>query len=140
MAEVEALWDSGLATPIPLNTAFETSGFRIVGTSLDYFDFRKLTVAEGRGLAVLGEAVVGATVARDLDLGSGDTLVSSPQNLFDLDGVYPLEMPSSASSRRPTRRTTTPSSSTSRRPGSSQGSATATRTWSPLPTLRPAVT
>lgn len=93
MAEVEALWDSGLATPIPLNTAFETSGFRIVGTSLDYFDFRKLTVAQGRGLAVLGEAVVGATVARDLDLAVGDTLVSSPQNLFDLDGVYPLEMP-----------------------------------------------
>jgi hypothetical protein len=93
MAEVEAVWDSGLATPIPLNTAFETSGFRIVGTSLDYFDFRKLTVAQGRGLAVLGEAVVGATVARDLDLAVGDTLVSSPQNLFDLDGVYPLEMP-----------------------------------------------
>jgi putative ABC transport system permease protein len=93
MAEVEALWDSGLATPIPLNTAFETKGFRIVGTSLDYFDFRKLTIAQGRGLAVLGEAVVGATVARDLDLAVGDTLVSSPQNLFDLDGVYPLEMP-----------------------------------------------
>ena len=93
MAEVEAVWDSGLATPIPLNTAFETSGFRIVGTSLDYFDFRKLSVEQGRGLAVLGEAVLGASVARDLDLSIGDTLVSAPQNLFDLDGVYPLEMP-----------------------------------------------
>ena len=48
---------------------------------------------EGRGLAVLGEAVVGAKVARDMDLAVGDTLVSAPQNLFDLDGVYPLEMP-----------------------------------------------
>ena len=93
MAEVEAVWDSGLATPIPLNTAFETSGFRIVGTSLDYFDFRALSIAQGRGLAVLGEAVLGASVARDLDLSIGDTLVSAPQNLFDLDGVYPLEMP-----------------------------------------------
>ena len=93
MAEVEAVWDSGLSTPIPLNTAFETSGFRIVGTSLDYFDFRNLKVAQGRGLAVLGEAVLGVSVARDLDLSIGDTLVSAPQNLFDLDGVYPLEMP-----------------------------------------------
>lgn len=93
MAEVEAIWDSGLATPIPLNTDFETNGFRIVGTSLDYFDFRALGVAQGRGLALLGEAVIGASVARDLDLEVGDTLVSAPQNLFDLDGVYPLEMP-----------------------------------------------
>jgi len=93
MGEVETVWDSGLATPIPLNTAFETNGFRIVGTSLDYFDFRGLMMAEGRGLAILGEAVIGATVARKLDLAVGDTLVSAPRNLFDLDGVYPLEMP-----------------------------------------------
>ena len=93
MAEVEAIWDSGLATPIPLHTAFETNGFRIVGTTLDYFDFRDLRIAEGRGLALLGEAVVGARVAQDLGLAVGDALVSAPQNLFDLDGVYPLEMP-----------------------------------------------
>ncbi|MEM0945966.1 MAG: ABC transporter permease [Pseudomonadota bacterium] len=93
MSEVEAIWDSGLAVPIPLHTAFETQGFRIVGTSLDYFDFRGLQVAEGRGLVLLGEAVVGAAVARDLGLSVGDALVSAPQNLFDLDGVYPLEMP-----------------------------------------------
>jgi len=93
MSEVESIWDSGLATAIPLNTAFDTRGFRIVGTSLDYFDFRGLEIAEGRGLALLGEAVVGASVARELDLYVGDTLVSAPRNLFDLDGVYPLEMP-----------------------------------------------
>jgi len=92
MAEVEAIWDSGLAVPIPLHTAFETNGFRIVGTTLDYFDFRALRVVDGRGLALLGEAVVGADVAEALGTGPGDTLVSSPQNLFDLDGVYPLEM------------------------------------------------
>jgi len=92
MAEVEAIWDSGLAVPIPLHTAFETNGFRIVGTTLDYFDFRALRVMDGRGLALLGEAVVGADVAEALGTGPGDTLVSSPQNLFDLDGVYPLEM------------------------------------------------
>ena len=32
-------------------------------------------------------------MAEALGKGVGDTLVSSPENLFDLDGVYPLEMP-----------------------------------------------
>ena len=93
MAEVEALWDSGLGIPIPVHTAFASGGFRIVGTTLDYFDFRGLTPAAGRGLSVLGDAVIGASVAETLGKGVGDTLVSSPENLFDLDGVYPLEMP-----------------------------------------------
>lgn len=92
MAAVEEVWDSGLALPIPLHTAFQSNGARIVGTSLDYFDFRGLTLAEGRRFAVLGEAILGATVADRLQLGAGDTVVSSPENLFDLDGVYPLQM------------------------------------------------
>ncbi len=93
MREVEAIWDSGLAVPIPLHSAFSTAGHRIVGTTLDYFDFRDLTVSDGRGLSILGDAVIGAEVAQTLGKGVGDTLVSSPENLFDLDGVYPLEMP-----------------------------------------------
>ena len=92
MAAAEEIWDSAMAIPIPLNTAFETNGARIVGTSLDYFDFRGLQIAEGRQLAILGEAVLGAEVAERLGLGAGDRVVSSPQNLFDLDGVYPLEL------------------------------------------------
>lgn len=93
MAEVEAVWDSGLGIPIPVHSAFASSGFRIVGTTLDYFDFRDLTIEDGRALSVLGDAVIGADVAEALGKGVGDTLVSSPENLFDLDGVYPLEMP-----------------------------------------------
>jgi len=92
MAATDDVWDTGTALPIPMNTAFETNGARIIGTSLDYFDFRGLTLTDGRGLAMLGEAILGADVAARLDLGVGDTVVSSPQNLFDLDGVYPLEL------------------------------------------------
>ena len=92
MAATEEIWDSALGLPIPLNTAFETNGARIVGTSLDYFEFRQLEVADGRQLAILGEAILGADVAERLGLGPGDTIVSAPQNLFDLDGVYPLEL------------------------------------------------
>lgn len=93
MAALEEVWDSGLAIPIPLHTAFETEGARIVGTSLDYFDFRGLDPVEGRRFAVLGEAVIGAAVAERLGKGVGDDLVSAPESLFDLDGVYPLQMP-----------------------------------------------
>ncbi|MEM7720371.1 MAG: ABC transporter permease [Pseudomonadota bacterium] len=93
MREVEAVWDSGLGVPIPVHTAFSSSGFRIVGTTLDYFDFRELTPARGRVLSILGDAVIGSDVAATLGKGVGDTLVSAPENLFDLDGVYPLEMP-----------------------------------------------
>ena len=92
MAASEDVWESDLALPIPLHTAFQTNGARIVGTSLDYFDFRGLDYAAGRAFAVLGEAVLGSAVAEALDLAPGDTIVSSPENLFDLDGVYPLEM------------------------------------------------
>lgn len=93
MREVETVWDSGLGVPIPVHTAFSSAGFRIVGTTLDYFEFRDLTPLEGRGLSILGDAVIGADVASALGKGVGDTLVSAPENLFDLDGVYPLEMP-----------------------------------------------
>ncbi|WP_147125346.1 ABC transporter permease [Shimia ponticola] len=93
MAEVETVWDSNLGVPIPVHTAFSSSGFRIVGTTLDYFDFRGLSPVDGRGLSILGDAVIGSEVAESLGKGVGDTLVSAPENLFDLDGVYPLEMP-----------------------------------------------
>ena len=93
MREVESVWDSGLGVPIPVHTAFSSSGFRIVGTTLDYFDFRGLEPSNGRGLSLLGDAVIGWEVAEALGKGVGDTLVSAPENLFDLDGVYPLEMP-----------------------------------------------
>ena len=92
MREVEAVWDSGLGLPIPVHTAFSSGGFRIVGTTLDYFDFRDVQIAEGRVLAKLGESIIGAEVASTLGVGVGETLVSAPERAFDLDGVYPLEM------------------------------------------------
>ncbi|MEE9157248.1 MAG: ABC transporter permease [Gammaproteobacteria bacterium] len=92
MADSQALMDSDLALPVPVYVRFRARGHAIVGTTLDYFDFRSLKVAEGRGLAVLGDCVVGATVAKRLGLAPGDSLISSPDNLFDLAGVYPLKM------------------------------------------------
>ena len=84
--------DSDLAMPIPVYARFRARGHPIVGTTLDYFGYRGLKVAKGRHLALLGECVVGARVAERLGLRPGDSLVSSPENLFDLAGVYPLKM------------------------------------------------
>ncbi len=92
MAAADSVWNSDLAAAIPLHLGFTARGLPIVGTTLDYFDFRSLGVAEGRSLALLGEAVLGADAAQRLGLGPGSRLVSSPDNLFDLSGAYPLAM------------------------------------------------
>ena len=84
--------NSGLAAAIPLYTRFHTRGSPIVGTNLDYFPFRNLTLADGRMMGLLGEAVIGASVARAHDVGVGGSLLSSPETVFDLAGVYPLKM------------------------------------------------
>jgi len=63
-----------------------------VGTTLDYMKFRGLQIAQGRHAAVLGECVVGSDAAKDLEVGAGDAVISSPESVFDLAGVYPLKM------------------------------------------------
>jgi putative ABC transport system permease protein len=91
-AQLLRIQESGLARAIPLAAGFHARGHPIIGTSLGYFEFRKLRFQEGRAMAVLGECVVGATLARSLGLVPGDSLVSSPESVFDLAGVYPLKM------------------------------------------------
>ena len=43
-------------------------------------------------MAVLGECVIGAAVAERLGLRRGDSVISSPESVLDLAGVYPLKM------------------------------------------------
>jgi len=92
MTASDRIADADLALPIPMYVRFKARGNPIVGTTLDYFDFRGLTIARGRQLAVLGDCVLGAKVAESLALKPGDSLVSAPESLFDLAGVYPLKM------------------------------------------------
>ncbi|MGH8581034.1 MAG: ABC transporter permease [Gammaproteobacteria bacterium] len=88
----DAVQGSGLAAAIPMYVRFKVRGQPVVGTTLDYFDFRGLRVAQGRTLALLGDCVLGARVAQRLGIGAGEHLVSAPENPFDLAGVYPLKM------------------------------------------------
>ncbi|MHC4552833.1 MAG: ABC transporter permease [Planctomycetota bacterium] len=90
--EVTNVAQTGLAMPIPIYARFHSHGDPIVGTSLDYFDFRKLTIKQGRQIGRLGDCVVGARVAAKRNLKPGDSLISSPEKVFDIAGVYPLKM------------------------------------------------
>ncbi len=88
--EWQRVAESGLA--IPLYNGFYARKFPIVGTTLDYLDFRGLEIAIGRRMALIGECMVGADVSEALGLTAGATLISSPESVFDLAGVYPLKM------------------------------------------------
>ena len=92
MAELDEVDATRLAYAIPLHTRFSARGVPVVGTSIDYFDFRGLSLAAGRRFAILGECVLGAGAAERLSLGPGDTLISSTESVFDLAGAYPLKM------------------------------------------------
>jgi len=92
LASADEITATDLAVTIPLYVRFQARGFQIVGTTLDYFDFRQLRLAEGTLFGMLGECVIGAAVASQLGLKAGDSLLSSPETVFDLAGVYPLKM------------------------------------------------
>jgi putative ABC transport system permease protein len=92
MAEVYRVRDSGFGLAIPMYVQFRAKGFPIVGTGIEYFEFRDLAIRDGRMFSMLGECVLGSAVAQDLRLAAGDTLMSSSESVFDIAGVYPLKM------------------------------------------------
>lgn len=92
MAELERVAESGLALPVPLHARATAGGAPLVGTSHDYFLVRGLAARRGSLPLRLGDAVLGAAVARELGLEPGDSLLSDQQNLYDISRAYPLRM------------------------------------------------
>ena len=92
MADVQAIADTGYAQPIPLYARYTARQAPIVGTTLDYFAFRRLGLARGEQLLELGDCVLGAQAAATLKLGPGDRLMTDPENLFDIAGSYPVNL------------------------------------------------
>jgi len=98
MAEVAQINDSALGIAIPLHVRYRTqsrpgmNGAAIVGTSPEYFEFRHLQVEHGEMLSLLGDCVIGARLARRMNLQTGDSILSAPRNAFDLAGDYPLKL------------------------------------------------
>ncbi len=77
--EIAALPEVGWTIPLSLGDSHR--GFRVLGTSDAYFehyrhgDARRLAVAQGRPFTGDAEAVVGATVARDLGYALGQSII-----------------------------------------------------------------
>ncbi len=82
------LYESLLEEPgveaIPIHASFTAQGSPVVATSYEYFERRGLRIDEGRGLARLGEAVVGAEAARRLGVSPGDELSTDQRELYDI--------------------------------------------------------
>ncbi len=83
---------SGFADPIPIHAKYHAGTLPIVGTSIEYFSFRALRPATGRLPAQLGDCVFGARAAARATVEVGDRVMSSPESVFDIAGVYPLKM------------------------------------------------
>lgn len=77
---------------IPLYIRFHAQEAPIVGTQLDYFAFRHLTLAQGRIFGRLGDCVVGSALAKNRDLSAGGSIFSSQEQVFDMAGIYPIKM------------------------------------------------
>lgn len=92
MSAVDRIYESGLAVPLPMHVRFKARGYPIVGTGLEYFNFRGLELERGNGIAFLGDCVIGSSVSSKLGLNPGDTIISSPETMLDIAGVYPLKM------------------------------------------------
>jgi len=90
--EFTALRNAGHGRVIPLHVQFTAGGQPVVGTSLDYFEFRELQMARGESMALLGDCVLGANAAHELNLSPGDKLKTDHKNIFDLAGDYPLQL------------------------------------------------
>ena len=88
----EQLSQKEFGTTIPLHARFRAMEAPVIGTSLAYFDLRGLEIREGRMVTRLGDCVIGARLAEEKNLSPGDKITSSPENIFDLAGVYPLRM------------------------------------------------
>jgi putative ABC transport system permease protein len=92
LKNIVLLDETNFGYSIPIISIFKARQFPIIGTNLDYFNFRNLIIQQGRTLRYVGECVIGHGVAKQLELSPGDSLISSPENFLDLAGVYPLQM------------------------------------------------
>ncbi len=91
-ADVARIAAGGHAQAIPLYVRYHAQGASVAGTELEYFAARRLRLAQGTAFQRLGDCVLGSRVAARRDLAPGGSLVTSPEQAFDLAGSYPLKM------------------------------------------------
>ncbi len=81
-----------LGNTIPILCGLQARKIAVVGTDIDYFEYRNLSVNRGRLFQKLGECVLGAKTAESLSLNVNDSIITSSENFLDMAGTYPLKM------------------------------------------------
>jgi putative ABC transport system permease protein len=92
MQHLDDLRAADLGTAIPLDVRYHAQGAPIVGTEIEYFTFRRLSLSQGKMITRLGDCVLGARLAAQRGLKPGDAIFSTQEQVFDMAGVYPLKM------------------------------------------------
>jgi putative ABC transport system permease protein len=77
---------------IPLHRSSTARGLPIVATTPEYYAVRGLVPASGTSPLRLGECALGSAAARELGLGTGDSLFSDQRELYDLSVPPALKM------------------------------------------------
>ena len=92
MALVKETQALGLGIAVPLHLKWTASGAPLVGTQLEYFEQRSLQVKIGRLPLMIGEVVLGSSIAQQLKLTVGQELLSDQGDLYDLAASYPQKL------------------------------------------------
>ncbi len=89
---VKELRDKHAGLVIPISNRLTAGGFPLIGTVPEYFDFRQLQVADGDFPVLLGECVVGDSVARKLNLKAGGSLLSDKTSFLNVAHEYAFKL------------------------------------------------
>ena len=90
--EVASIRESSSATAIPVHSLYTAQEHPVVGTTIEYFDFRGLELATGSQFVTLGDCVLGSRVANSLGVTIGDYIISDRENVLNLAGQSPLRL------------------------------------------------
>lgn len=89
---LETVSQDQLVNAIPLHLLHSAKSFPVVGTTLDYFSKRNLSLQSGTLPRRLGDCLPGSDVAKQLNLQPGDYLLSDTKGFLNPVGNLPLKM------------------------------------------------
>lgn len=77
---------------IPLHCLHSTGKSIVAGTTLHYFDALGITLEKGDFFQILGDTVIGSTIAQQRKLAPGDTIVAGNPDPWDITGTPPVKL------------------------------------------------